>query len=230
MENTLPQTKCTTLNKQIKRRMEHEPLAYIRGKSEFYGREFKVSVDTLQPRPETETMVELLLNQVKSKKLNVKSIADIGTGSGCIAITIARELPDIDVVGTDISKKCVQVARQNAKAHSVEPIFSEGNLFEPIPSSIFHLPYTVVANLPYVPDTSTINYAAMYEPRLAIFGGADGLDLYRQLFKSFPAKKPVQIYTESLPTQHAELKIIATSAGYKEKVREDFIQIFELIT
>ncbi len=217
------------LDSQIQRREKHEPLAYIRGKSEFYGRTFKVSADTLQPRPETETMIEVILNQVKSKKMNVESIIDVGTGSGCIAVTLARELLKINVVGTDISKECVQIAERNAKNLQAEVTFYQGNLLESLPSSTFQLPYTILANLPYVPDTFTINQAAMHEPKLAIFGGTDGLDLYRQLFSSLPAKKPVQIYTESLPTQHDELKNIASSAGYKESAREDFIQLFESI-
>ena len=212
-----------TLNKQLRRRAHHEPLAYIRGKSEFFGREFKITSATLQPRPETETMIEVL------KKLRLPSkpvIADIGTGSGAIAITAKLELPNALVSAIEINTDALKVAQQNAKALKADVEFYEGNLLEPIVDQKIDI---ILANLPYVPDGFTINQAAMQEPSIAIFGGEDGLDIYRRLFLQISqlAQKPLYVLTESLPFQHLDLQKFAQDYGYKLQEAEDFIQLFE---
>lgn len=219
----------TRLEEWVRRRSRHEPLAYIRGKSEFFGRTFKVTPDTLQPRPETETMIELLLRQVKSRKLKVESLVDVGTGSGCLAITAKLELPETNVYATDISEKCLQIAQKNAKRLQADIEFKQGNLLEPVSSINYSLSTIILANLPYVPDSFQINQAALFEPKLAIFGGEDGLDYYRQLFAQIDAlpDKPSVVYTESLPPQHGDLRILADQHGYQLSATEDFIQVFE---
>ncbi|MDZ7744284.1 MAG: peptide chain release factor N(5)-glutamine methyltransferase [Candidatus Saccharibacteria bacterium] len=230
-EYELKSYKVEKLKDQIERRANHEPLAYIRGKSEFYGREFIINSHTLQPRPETETMLELLFKQVESKKLKVKSIVDVGTGSGCIAITAKLEMPELEVYATDIDENCIKTARQNANSLGADIKLLHGNLIEPmfkLQTSNFK-PCIVVANLPYVPDNHTINQAAMHEPRHAIFGGSDGLDLYRELFdqlQSLP-NQPAFILTEALPPQHKTLQNIAKTAGYNLQQTQDFIQLFK---
>ena len=107
----LPSSLAKKLDKQIKRRSFHEPLAYIRGKSEFYGREFSITPATLQPRPETETMIELLLSLDLTE---ARILADVGTGSGAIAITASLELPDIKVLATEINRDALVIAKTNA--------------------------------------------------------------------------------------------------------------------
>lgn len=224
------------LNKHVERRAGHEPLAYIRGKSEFYGREFMVTRDTLEPRPETETMIDLLKQSTKLHKLTDQrvrpfEIVDVGTGSGCLAITARIELPDVEVVGVDISKKCLEIAKTNSRKLNADVKFHQGNLLETLPNSKYQIPksqFAILANLPYVPDEHTINQAAMFEPKIAIFGGPDGLDLYRQMFSQINELeiKPCFIFTESLPFQHKELAQIAKNSGYKLKTSEDFIQVF----
>src|SRR5690606_18304490 len=117
------------VDKQIVRRASHEPLAYIRGKSAFYGREFLVTPDTLQPRPETETMIELL------KKLDLpegSAVADVGTGSGAIAITTKLELPHLVLHGTEIQPDALGIAHKNRKRLAADVKFHEGNLLEPL--------------------------------------------------------------------------------------------------
>ncbi len=220
-----------TLSRQLKRRQQHEPLAYIRGKSEFYGREFRVTAATLQPRPETETMIDLfkLLKGNELRTLGKIHVADIGTGSGCLAITTRLELPDTAVFATEINPKALKVAQQNAELLRAQVNFYKGNLIEPLKTILpFPSPLVILANLPYVPDTHTINKAAMQEPKVAIFGGPDGLDLYRQLFKQIEQliQKPNFILTESLPPQHKELAAIAATAGYSLERSQDFIQVF----
>jgi release factor glutamine methyltransferase len=228
------------LDEQIARRTGHEPLAYIRGKSEFYGRTFQVNQHTLQPRPETEHMIDMLKQVVVSQKATTRDwrqetednslmVIDIGTGSGCIAITSKLEFPDLQVMATDISKECLKVARKNARIFDADIQFYEGNLLSAIPTANCQLPTTILANLPYVPDHFTINEAAMHEPATAIFGGKDGLDLYRDLFSqiSNSPQNIVSIITESLPPQHEALADIAREYGYILKKTSDFIQLFE---
>lgn len=245
-EYKLTSEQVSKLTSAVERRIKHEPMAYIRGKSEFYGREFIVSKDTLEPRPETETMVELLKEILNSQKLyplqdslvterqNVNlRIVDIGTGSGCLAITAKLEFPGTEVAATDISPACIKIANQNAKNLSAHINFFIGNLLESLPQSSFSLHNAIIlANLPYVPDSHTINQAAMFEPKSAIFGGEDGLDLYRRLFEQIISLNQTSAYllTESLPFQHNELAAIALSAGYRLRQTADFIQVFQRAT
>lgn len=228
-----PETECksptlTLLNEQIERRVGHEPLAYIRGKSEFYGREFLVTADTLEPRSETETMIDLLKSHIPHLlKDGPLYIVDVGTGSGCLGVTAKLEFPASTVYATDISEPCLEVARKNAENLKADVKFYMGNLLEALPAKSLPEPSIILTNLPYVPDAHTINQAAMFEPKVAIFGGPDGLDIYRQLFLQLTAK-PQLVFTESLPFQHTGLTQIAKAAGYKLKTSEDFIQVFEL--
>lgn len=218
----LPDITTDKLNLLIKRRSQHEPLAYIRGKSEFYGREFKVSEHTLEPRPETETMIELLKNLPEE----FGSIIDVGTGSGAIAISAKFLYPNCKVIAIDIDKKCIQVAKQNALKHNVSIEFLEGNLLKPVNHKLER--WIMCANLPYVPDSHTINSAAMFEPAHAIFGGEDGLDYYRQLFGQLTDFNHMALYilTESLPFQHDKLVTIAKQSDYSLYKADDFIQVF----
>lgn len=233
-EHLLSAEQLETLDASIARRCKHEPLAYIRGKSEFYGRKFTVNPHTLEPRPETETMIDLLKQVVEGgrwKVEGVEAVVDIGTGSGCIAITAKLELPDIEMYAIDIDKACIKTAEKNAKKMGADIKFHIGDLLEALPSSAFHLPHSgfaILANLPYVPDSYKLNEAARHEPAQAIFGGSDGLDLYRRLFFQIDsaASKPLFILTESLPFQHETLASIASSHGYQLAETDDFIQLF----
>jgi release factor glutamine methyltransferase len=243
------------LNTKITRRSQHIPLAYIRGQAEFYGREFAVNAHTLVPRPETETMVDLLKDFLSrhpelvsgSTRGDTRSsvathgsrlggrddtgitLVDIGTGSGAIAITAKLELPDARVIATDIDDKCLATARDNAKTLGADISFLSGSLLQPL--ATYHLPLTtyLLCNLPYVPDNFQINRAATHEPRHALFGGSDGLDLYRELFAQTQQlrEKPQYILTESLPPQHEVLAGIAETAGYALEKTDDFIQLFQ---
>jgi len=212
------------LNEQVDRRAKHEPLAYIRGRSEFYGRNFLVTPDTLQPRPETETMIELF----KKIGLTEGVIVDVGTGSGAIAITIKLENPKLEVHATEINKNALVVAKKNTERRKANVNFYKGNLLKPVRDLETD---ALLCNLPYVPDSHTINEAAMQEPKIAIFGGKDGLDLYRDLFRQVKTldHKPKFILTESLPFQHGDLASIAYKHNYSLEQTEDFIQVFTLV-
>jgi release factor glutamine methyltransferase len=219
------------LEANILRRAAHEPLAYIRGKTEFYGREFIINNHVLEPRPESETMIDLLkqiMNEERRMKNEELKIVDVGTGSGALAITAKLELPRANLLAVDIDPKCIKIAHQNAQNLGANINFFIGNLLEPLPRSSFSSQHSVIlANLPYVPDNYRINNAAMLEPKTAIFGGSDGLYLYRQLFRQAADKPAKYILTESLPFQHKELCLIAMNFGYRQVLKEDFIQVFE---
>ena len=209
------------IGRKIGRRAKHVPLAYIRGHSEFYGRSFKVNRHVLEPRPESETMIEI----VKKLRLPAKpAIADVGTGNGAIGITAALELPRSIVDLYDISAGCVSVAKHNTHLHELHLHVRKMNLLSrPL------RPYDVIlANMPYVPDRWKINEAALHEPRITIFGGPDGLDVYRKLFTQLAhfTWKPKYVLTEALPPQHEKLAEIAASHNFKLKASEDFIQVF----
>lgn len=228
-EHKLKRSEVNNLDIQINRRMKHEPLAYIRGRQEFFGREFIVSPDTLTPRPETETLVEnalkIIENSDKPEEINV---VDVGTGSGCIAISVALEAPSANYLGLDISESALEIAKKNAVKLNADVFFKKFNLLSDVleftPSTL----NLVLANLPYVPIDFEINLAASHEPGFAIYGGKDGLDYYRLLFQQLARNKnTATVLTESLPPQHQELKIIAQSAGFKLLNTQDLIQVFE---
>ncbi len=210
-----------SLNTKIVQRAKHIPLAYIRGHAEFYGREFIVTTHTLVPRPETEAIIELL------KTLDLPAqprILDVGTGSGCIAITAALELPNAQVSACDIDPECLNIAQQNTAKLGAHVTFFESNLLQ-----LAGAQDVLLANLPYVPDNFQINTAATHEPRHALFGGPDGLDLYRKMFEQIVASdwKPRYVLTESLPPQHEVLATIAKAASFHLQKTDDFIQLFE---
>lgn len=211
-----PELELTTeqenlLKTMLDRREQHEPLAYIRGKVEFYGREFIVNEHALVPRPESENILELL-----SEYGNIPTIIDVGTGSGALAISAALAHPEANVYAIDIDQKCLELARQNALKYNVDLTFLHSDLLRDF-SKINHQELTIIlANLPYVPHNYAINEAAGHEPRLALFGGKDGLDLYRVMFDQLSEHDNTEIivFTESLESQHNALKGIAINHGF----------------
>ena len=220
------------LLKLLNRRSRHEPLAYIRGKTEFYGRSFKVTHTVLEPRPESETMIEQLLNLEDGRWKMVGGrdllVIDVGTGSGALAVTAKLEMPISQVFAIDIDPECLKIATQNASKHSASIKCINSDLLSEFPSPPTKSGVVILANLPYVPDSYQINDAAMHEPRQAIFGGADGLELYRMMFNQLDTWRyvPLYVFTESLPFQHEELQNIASTHKFRTLAEEDFIQVF----
>ncbi len=161
-----------------------EPLAYITRKQEFYGLEFLVDSRVLIPRPETELLVEhaiTWLNTHPAKKL----AADIGTGSGAIAVTLAKSCSELEVTAIDISEEALEVAKENARKHKVERRieFVHANLLQGNTKK-FDL---ILANLPYIPTATLKELDALrYEPQTALDGGHDGLDFIKQLMAQLP--------------------------------------------
>jgi len=167
-------------------------MAYLYGGQEFYGRMFEVTSAVLIPRPETELIVEAALQRFPDDRA-VLHIADIGTGSGCLAVTLAKERPAARVLATDISKAGFLVAQQNANRYGVEDrvVFAFGDLLAEASQTTFNLFDLVVSNPPYVPDGAR---AALqpevrdYEPANALFAGPDGLAVIRRMIPAAEAR------------------------------------------
>ena len=156
-----------------------EPLPYVLGRWHFYGREFAVTPAVLIPRPETETLVEHALAWLRAHP-DRRRVTDVGTGSGALAVTLAAEKPAVRVTATDISPAALEVARRNARRHSVADriAFVETDLLTAL-AGAFDL---IVANPPYIPIAELANLpVAQHEPREALDGGADGLATIRRL-------------------------------------------------
>lgn len=164
----------------IARRIAREPVAQIIGHREFWGLEFEVTRDVLVPRPETEIIVEEALAIAKSH--DCRTVADVGTGSGCLAVAIATELPGVHLTAIDVSRDALAVARRNALRHAVADrvAFLEGSVLRPLDGRVD----LIVSNPPYVPDSAASALPVdviQYEPHAALFGGTDGFDVMREL-------------------------------------------------
>lgn len=166
----------------VKRRRAREPIAYLLGSREFYGRTFRVDARVLVPRPDTETLVEVALARTRDRSMSMRAL-DVCTGSGCVAVSLARERPTARVVGADISEDALAVARANAlRLGAYNVAFRRADLFEGLtPFGPFDV---VVANPPYIPTGEIEGLAPeirVFEPRLALDGGAGGLDVIRRV-------------------------------------------------
>lgn len=219
----LPATTLVKLNDALKQRLDGIPVAYIQNKKEFYGRDFIVNEHVLIPRPETESIIDT----VKGLSLNAPRILDVGTGSGCIAITLALELPNCKVIATDISDGVLKLAKQNAKSLGAQVTFKNSDLLNNIDATKFDI---LCANLPYVPDGYITSKEITNEPKLALFSGKDGLDHYKKLFEQLNnlIVKPRFVITESLETQHSSLTKLAQNAGYSLQKTDNLVQLFAL--
>ncbi|MEO8876027.1 MAG: peptide chain release factor N(5)-glutamine methyltransferase [Polyangiaceae bacterium] len=195
----------------VKRRRTHEPVAYLLGNREFFGRNFKVDRRVLVPRPDTEALVEVALERSRHVSMSMRAL-DLCTGSGCVGITLARERPTSQVVLTDLSADALTVARENAlRLGAYNLACFQGDLFAALPASAnakmrFDI---VVSNPPYI---ATAEIATLmpdvrdFEPKLALDGGADGLDLVRRIVSD--------------AAKHLEKNgIVALEIGYDEAER-----------
>jgi release factor glutamine methyltransferase len=178
------------IRESVKRRQAGESVAYVIGKKEFWGLELAVDARVLVPRPDTETLVDEALERIGRKPPPegvAPRVADVGTGSGAIAVTLAKARPDAIVLASDISPDALDVARANAARHGVAVTFLEGDLEVPlIPHAPFEL---IVANLPYIStgELGGLPPEVRAEPARALDGGADGLALVRRLVAAAPA-------------------------------------------
>lgn len=170
----------------VRRKALGEPVAYLVGYKEFYSLSFRVSPAVLIPRPDTETLVDQALSELKSKASPTPRLLDLGTGSGCLAIVLAKLLPTLGVIAVDLFQPALDLARLNAQTHKVGDRiqFLLGDLFCPLkPAECFDL---IVSNPPYIPTADIANLESSvrdFEPKSALDGGADGLDFYRRILR-----------------------------------------------
>lgn len=231
---------ATRYEADLARRAAGEPVAYIRGIKEFHGLAFAVDNRALIPRPETELLVDLALADIVRRLTSAPrpmgtppiSVADVGAGSGAIAVTLAVALrkrgaaADVRLYATDVSPDALQLARENAVGHGVADMmrFVEADLLPPVIPGPFDL---VLANLPYIPSAmvSELPIAASFEPRLALDGGPDGLDVVRALLARLPeALAPGGLALLEIGADEADAalaEVAATLTGWPARVEPD---------
>ena len=197
----------------VARRARREPLQQVRGRQEFYSRDFFVDGSVLVPRPETEILVECAI--AAARGLPNLRILDVGSGSGAVAVTLALELPQSRVFATDVSIEALAVARRNAEALGAVVDFRHGDLFAPFVGEAFDL---VVSNPPYVATAAIAELDPEirdHEPLIALDGGPDGLELYRRLAEGAPAvlSRAGEIVGEVGQDQSRAVAAIFESAG-----------------
>ncbi len=194
------------------------PLAYLSHHKEFFGLDFWVNKDTLIPRPDTEILVEEVLKIIDSRKKDIVYLVDVGTGSGCIPISIVKtsQNKNIKTFAIDISKNALKIAKKNAKNHNTVIQFAQGNLLEPFFKQFKNSPnpfekntlLIITANLPYLTPQQCKNEPSIqHEPYSALVGGQDGLYFYEELLKQLAPKirtlpKKVELFLEIDPSQN----------------------------
>ncbi len=191
IQDELDETSRRSYELAVGRRAKREPLQYITKQQEFWGLGFLVTPDVLIPRPETELIIESVLSAEEHRKKPL-NIIDLCTGSGCIAVSLAKELQTARIMALDKSSKALSVARENAFRHDVADRirFLEGDLFEPLEALDIHgQADIIVSNPPYVPsgDQRTLQpEVEAYEPAMALFAGPDGTEIHRKIIDAAP--------------------------------------------
>ena len=218
----LPEDQSTAYDRLLTRRLRAEPVAYITGHKEFYGLDLEITPEVLVPRPETESVVELCVALLPQNEIS--HLADIGTGSGAIALAVAANHPLVHVYATELSPAALAVARGNAVrlALSDRVTFFEGDLLDPLPGPVD----VIAANLPYVPPGEAEPDVATWEPRQAVFGGGpDGTATIR----SFLSRAPLYLRPGGavvMETAHSQGSVVSKAAraafpGASVEVRKD---------
>lgn len=235
-EHELSDVDCQRYADLVTRRRRREPVAYLLGRKEFYGLEFAVDPRVLIPRPETELLVDLALAQISDRAGRPVVVADVGTGSGAIAITVAVHAPGTKVYGIDISRDALVVAEENRKRLAAEggPQFLEGDLLSPLPEPAD----VIVANLPYIADSE---YSGLqsdvrdYEPKVALQAGVEGLDLIERLLAQLPSRMQPRgaVLLEISPRQGEVVQRMAQELRPKPSyvgLRQDYSGLVRTVT
>ena len=185
-DRTLSENELAPLREKVRRRAEGEPLQYLLGSWDFFGRAFRTDPRALIPRPETEILVEIVLKVIRVELGSRTRLLDVGTGSGVLAITFALECPNLQIVGSDVSPLALNLARENAERQGLNRRIEwvESDLLSSVSGPFDFL----VANLPYIPTTELLKLApeVKRDPQLALDGGPDGLVVIRRLLLEAP--------------------------------------------
>ncbi len=225
-ERTLPDRVISEYRRLLDRRLRFEPVAYLTGRKDFWRFTLAVGPDVLIPRPDTEVIVEEALALCLKAGLTAPRIADIGTGSGAIAIALAAEIPDAEVTATDLSPGALRLARQNAEKYQLETKirFVQGDLFEPL-SGLFDL---IVSNPPYIAEAE---YESLppgvkdFEPKTALWAGQTGLEFYEKLVYQAQSrlKSGGWLLLEIGATQADAVEAMLAGRGYQHiAIRADY--------
>lgn len=218
------------LDTRLALRLDRVPIAYIIGHKEFYGRRFKVTPATLIPRPESETIIDLLKEAASQLALPLSptspKLVDVGTGSGALGVTAKLERPELDVTLTDISRHALTVAEDNAKRLGAKVTLVKGDLLQAYP---FKADF-IIANLPYVHDSWEVSPETEHEPHIALYAGNDGLALIFTLLEQLPSHLVANgtAYIEADPRQHDAISKKAASHGLKTAAIQGFIVALQL--
>jgi release factor glutamine methyltransferase len=227
LDNYLDLREETEFEQLIARRAAREPLVHLTSEREFYGLSFKITPDVLTPRVETEQMVEWAIKYAPDRG----RLIDVGTGSGAIAVAVAKHRPDLNIYATDISNEAVAIARQNFARHGVTPELLAGGIdLFPEPGRRATNTYDVIAtNLPYLRDDAELMPEVTREPAVALFGGRDGLDVYRRFLAAVPRHLAPggYLFAECDPWQHADLIAEAAKVGLRPVEQGYFILGFQ---
>ena len=177
----LLKVKYKNLKRVVKKIEKNYPVQYLIGNVDFYGYKINVNKNVLIPRFETETLVEKTIKKIKDLKLTNKSLLEIGTGSGCISITLKKELEDLNITSIDISAKALRLAKKNAKYNRANITFLKQNIFKFMPINKYDI---LVSNPPYITQTDEVDESIKYEPKNAIYADNEGLIFYEHILST----------------------------------------------
>ncbi len=215
-DRPLAENELAMIREMLKRRAKREPLQYIQGSVDFFNTTLRVNPSVLIPRQETELLVEKIFKELSTKDLKNKVLWDIGTGSGAIAISLKKALPDLTVVASDLSEEALEVAKGNAKAENVEIQFVKGFLLEPFNGQKADF---IVSNPPYIAEAefqSLEEEVKNYESKMSLVAGKSGLELYQLLAQGLKQylKKPAKVWLEIGYKQGEALKEVFKAEGF----------------
>jgi release factor glutamine methyltransferase len=233
-QRPLEKAELEALRALVKRRRAREPIAYLRGHREFYGRSFRVDKRVLIPRPDTEILVEVALRRTMHLSLSMRAL-DLFTGSGCVAVTLACERPTSSVLATDISEEALAVAQDNAaRLGAYKVAFRTSDVFAGVPKGArFDL---ITANPPYIPSAEIAELMADvrdFEPKLALDGGPDGLEPYRILVAQCSEfLRPAGVLTVEVGAGEAPaVKQLFEASGFRDvEVTLDYARIERVVS
>ena len=213
-DRPVTEAELSPIRADVKRRADREPIAWITGTKGFWTLDLKTHAGVLVPRPDSETLVEAALTLIPEGEPCF--VADIGTGTGAIGLSIASERPDVRLFAVDVSDQALRCTKENVVALGLTDRVAvlKGNLLDPIPAE--RTVDVVVSNPPYIPTAEIDALApeiAKHEPRLALDGGQDGLDIYRKLIPAAAARATTAVLVEHGDGQHTAIADLMTAAG-----------------
>jgi release factor glutamine methyltransferase len=221
-EAELVQAELQKLEDLVNRRLNHEPVVHLTGSKEFYGLEFEITPDVLTPRAETEPMVEWAVKLLPKGS----RVVDMGTGSGALIIALGKHRPDLELVATDVSAEALAIAKRNAQRYNLNISFVQSDIWNEVDGKFD----AILTNLPYLKNDAELTEEVKKEPAVALFGGDDGLDLYRRMLRGTPDNLADggYLFTECDPWQQDSLKSEAGNYGFVQIEESYFVLGFQI--